>query len=114
MRNMKVYDQSGYNYKSTPAIMLKGQWLKDLGFEPGQHINVVCENGQLVITPNAEKAKEVEAEKAFMEKETKKLHALFMKEKRNFRNSLLQNRKRDMENDVCKNHYDRGSADDDW
>lgn len=25
MRCMKVYEQSGYNYKSTPAIMLKGQ-----------------------------------------------------------------------------------------
>ncbi len=23
-RNMKVYEQSGYNYKATPTIMLKG------------------------------------------------------------------------------------------
>lgn len=89
LRNMKVYDQSGYNYKSTLAIMLKGQWLKDLGFEPGQYISVVCENGQLVITPNVEKAKEVEAEKEFMEKETKKLHALFMKEKKEFKDQLV-------------------------
>ena len=28
-RNMKVYEQSGYQYKSTPAIMLKGQWLRE-------------------------------------------------------------------------------------
>lgn len=89
LKNMKVYDQSGYNYKSTPAIMLKGQWLKDLGFEQGQYISVVCENGQLVITPNVEKAKEVEAVKAFMEKETKKLHALFMKEKKEFKDQLV-------------------------
>ncbi len=32
-RKMKVYEQSGYHYKSTPAIMLKGQWLRELGFE---------------------------------------------------------------------------------
>ena len=30
-RNMKIYGMSGYNYKSTPTIMLKGQWLKELG-----------------------------------------------------------------------------------
>ena len=28
IRNMKVYEQSGYQYKATPTIMLKGQWLK--------------------------------------------------------------------------------------
>ncbi len=28
-RKMKVYDSSGYNYKSTPSIILKGDWLKD-------------------------------------------------------------------------------------
>lgn len=27
-RQMKVYGQSGYHYKSTPAIMLKGQCLR--------------------------------------------------------------------------------------
>lgn len=30
-RNMKVYEQAGYNYKSTPIIMLKGQWLRGAG-----------------------------------------------------------------------------------
>lgn len=30
-RMMKIYGQSGYRYKATPTIMLKGQWLKDLG-----------------------------------------------------------------------------------
>lgn len=45
-RQMKVYGQSGYHYKSTPAIMLKGQWLKELGFEIGDYISVSCENGR--------------------------------------------------------------------
>lgn len=33
IRSMKVYEQSGYNYKATPTIILKGQWLKEMGFE---------------------------------------------------------------------------------
>lgn len=53
---MKVYGQSGYRYKETPAIMLKGQWLQELGFEIGDYISVSCENGKLIITPDAERA----------------------------------------------------------
>ncbi|MDO5425457.1 MAG: SymE family type I addiction module toxin [Eubacteriales bacterium] len=53
-RNMKVYEQSGYHYKSTPTIMLKGQWLRDAGFECGISITVKCEEGKLVITPREE------------------------------------------------------------
>lgn len=49
-RNMKVYEQSGYQYKSTPTIMLKGQWLRELGFEEGTPITVECAGGKLVIT----------------------------------------------------------------
>lgn len=48
-RNMKVYEQSGYQYKSTPAIMLKGQWLRELGFEENTPITVHCEDGILTI-----------------------------------------------------------------
>ena len=32
-RSIKVVSQSGYNYKATPTITLKGQWLKELGKE---------------------------------------------------------------------------------
>ncbi len=49
-RKMKVYEQSGYRYKSTPTIMLKGQWLKELGFESGDKIQVKCEEEKLIIT----------------------------------------------------------------
>lgn len=49
-RQLKVYEMSGHNYKPTPAIMLKGQWLKELGFEEGVQINVQCEGGKLTIT----------------------------------------------------------------
>ncbi len=57
IRNMKVYEQSGYRYKATPTIMLKGQWLKELGFGCGTPISVECSGGRLVIT----RADEVEA-----------------------------------------------------
>ena len=30
IRSMKVHEQSGYNYKATPTIILKGQWLKEM------------------------------------------------------------------------------------
>lgn len=49
-RNMKVYEQSGYHYKATPTIMLKGQWLKECGFDMGTPITVKCEGGKLTIT----------------------------------------------------------------
>lgn len=49
-RKMKVYEQSGYHYKDTATIILKGAWLAALGFEPGTPINVECNGGRLVIT----------------------------------------------------------------
>ena len=78
-RSMKVHSQSGRNYKATPTIILKGQWLQEMGFEIGDYISVSCENGKLIITPDVEKAAMEQAE--FMEKEMKKLQKKFRKEK---------------------------------
>lgn len=50
-RELKVVEQSGYRYKPTPTITLKGLWLKELGFNSGDKICVKCEGGRLVITP---------------------------------------------------------------
>lgn len=72
-RSMKVHSQSGRNYKATPTIILKGQWLQEMGFEIGDYISVSCENGKLIITPDVEKATMEKAEAEFMEKEMKKL-----------------------------------------
>ena len=52
-RNMKVYEQSGYQYKPTPVITLKGNWLKECGFDMGTPIIVKCEDDKLTITPAA-------------------------------------------------------------
>lgn len=62
-RSMKVYSQNGRNYKATPTIILKGQWLEEMGFTIGDYISVSCENGKLVITPDTERA-EMEQMKA--------------------------------------------------
>ncbi len=48
-REMKVYEQSGYNYQNTPTIVLKGKWLQELGFSMGENIVVKCEKGKLTI-----------------------------------------------------------------
>lgn len=49
-RKLRVYEQSGYRYKPTPVIMLKGQWLEQLSFPTGTPITVRCEDGVLTIT----------------------------------------------------------------
>ena len=80
-RNMTVSEMSGYRYKPTPAIRLSGQWLKEIGFNIGDPVLVKCENGKLIITPDAARAKLAAEEKAFMERETKKLHERFLNER---------------------------------
>lgn len=48
-RKMKVYGTSGYKYKNTPTIILKGIWLEKSGFEIGEEIAVKCEKDRLLI-----------------------------------------------------------------
>ena len=80
-RNLKVISESGRNYKPTPTIRLKGQWLTLAGFNIGDFISVTCEDGKLIIVPDIERARLVEAEKSFMETELKKLQKKFEAEK---------------------------------
>ena len=82
-RNMKVHGTSGYRYKATPTIMLKGEWLKELGFE----------NGKLVITQDVEMAAIKEAEAAFMERETRILQKRFEAEKEKLHAKFIAERK---------------------
>jgi antitoxin component of MazEF toxin-antitoxin module len=80
-RSVKVYGQSGSNYKTVPTIVLKGMWLEELGFEIGDFISVKCEDGKLVITPDAERMDMDKIEAAFMEKEMKAARKRFQEEK---------------------------------
>ena len=72
-RSMKVVAQSGYKYRETPTITLKGLWLKEIGFDIGNYVSVSCEDGKIIITPDAEKAsmKEVYAKKYLSELDKK-------------------------------------------
>ncbi len=81
-RSLKVVAQSGYKYRETPAILLKGQWLKELGFDIGDYVSITCEEGNLVITPDVERAATAAAEAEFMEKEMKALQKRFEAEKK--------------------------------
>ena len=80
-RNLKIVSESGYGYRPTSTIRLKGQWLKDIGFDIGGDVSVSCEDGKLIITPDTERARMVEVEKSFMEREMKKLQKHFEAEK---------------------------------
>jgi toxic protein SymE len=76
-RSIKVYGRSGYRYRETPTIMLKGKWLEELGFKIGDYIFASCENGKLTIIPDAERTAMEAAESEFMEQEMKDLKKRF-------------------------------------
>lgn len=88
-RSIKVYGQSGYKYQETPTIMLKGMWLKELGFDIGDYISVTCEDGRLVITPDAERAAAKAAEAEYMEREIKALQKRYEAEKVKIRAQMV-------------------------
>lgn len=88
-RSIKVYGQSGYKYRETPTIMLKGQCLKEAGFEIGDYISVTCEDGKLVITQDVERAAVKAAETEYMEREMKALQKRYEAEKVKIRAQMV-------------------------
>ena len=49
-RNIKVYGKYFSRDNSyRPQIRLEGLWLSESGFEVGDHLSVICEDGKLVI-----------------------------------------------------------------
>lgn len=88
-RSVKVYGQSGYRYRETPTIMLKGLWLKEVGFDIGDYISVTCEEGKIIITQDAERAAVKAAEEEFMEREMKALQKRYEAEKVKIRTQMV-------------------------
>ena len=88
-RSVKVYGQSGYKYRETPTIMLKGIWLKEAGFEIGDYISVTCEDGKIIITQDAERVAVKAAETEFMEREMKALQKRYEAEKVKIRAQMV-------------------------
>ena len=68
------------NGKSVPMLRVGGLWLEELGFKTGDFVKIKCENGQLIISLNEEKAQEKAAEKVFMDEEMKKLRKRYQRE----------------------------------
>ena len=88
-RSVKVYGQSGYKYRETPTIMLKGLWLKEAGFDIGDYISVTCEDGKIIITQDAKRAAVKVAEAEFMEREMKALQKRYEAEKVKIRAQMV-------------------------
>lgn len=69
--------------------MLKGMWLKELGFDIGDYISVTCEDGKLIITPDTERAAMKTAKEEFMEREMKALRKRYEAEKAKIRTEMV-------------------------
>ncbi|MCE7058775.1 SymE family type I addiction module toxin [Dyadobacter sp. CY343] len=65
-RQLKIYSKfqqtSQWNSKFVPEIRLCGKWLKDMGFDYGQHITVRLEGERLIIEPVGELKKNAQLE----------------------------------------------------
>jgi len=92
IRSMKVYEQSGRNYKPTPTIIIKGDYLRAAGFDIGDYISVSCEDGRLVITPDTERAALVQAEKERIDREMERLVKKYETEKKKLRAQVVAER----------------------
>ncbi|MDE8259735.1 SymE family type I addiction module toxin [Erysipelothrix rhusiopathiae] len=52
-RKLKVTYTPGSEYKEQiPRIVLQGKWLKEFGFEVGEHVIVSATNGNIIISKN--------------------------------------------------------------
>ena len=50
-RKLKVTYAPGSEYKEQiPRIVLQGKWLKELGFEVGEHVTINYSNENIVVT----------------------------------------------------------------
>ena len=81
-RELTVSEATNYGRRTALMLRIQGLWLQELGFNVGDPVLVKCEDGKLIITPDTTKVELMEAEKAFMEEETKKLQERFLKEKK--------------------------------
>ena len=92
-RELTVSEATNYGRKTAPMLRIQGLWLQELGFNVGDPVLVKCEDGKLIITPDTSRAERIEAEKAFVEEETKKLQKKFLKEKRELHARFVAERK---------------------
>lgn len=92
-RELTVSEATNYGRRTAPMLRIQGLWLQELGFNVGDPVLVKCEDGKLIITPDIARVELMEAEKAFMEEGTKKLHKKFLKEKSELHARFVAERK---------------------
>lgn len=80
-RELTVSEATSYGRKTAPMLRIQGLWFQELGFNVGDPVKVKCENGQLIITLDRAREDMAEAERDFMEKETRKLKERFSNDK---------------------------------
>ena len=52
-RKLKISYAPGANHKEEiPRIVLQGKWLKELGFEVGEHVTINYSNENIVVSKN--------------------------------------------------------------
>ena len=92
-RELTVSEACCYGRKTAPLLRIQGHWFQELGFNIGDPVLIKCEEGKLIIMADTAMAQLKEAEKAFMEEETKKLQERFWKEKKELRAKFVAERK---------------------
>ena len=91
-RELTVSEATNYGRKTAPMLRIQGLWFQELGFNIGDPVLVKCEDGQLIIMRDTAREELIEAEKAFMEEETKKLQKKFLKEKKELKARFVAER----------------------
>lgn len=54
---MKIHGTSAYHYKQVPTLILKGDYLKDFGFNIDTKVSVRLEQERIIIIPLTENDK---------------------------------------------------------
>ncbi len=92
-RELTVSEACSYGRKTAPMLRIQGLWFQELGFNVGDPVLVKCEEGKLIIMADTAMAQMKEAEKAFMEEETRKLQQKYQKEKKALRARFVAEQK---------------------
>ena len=98
MRKRKEYREltvgyvNDYGSDSYPMVRMKGAWLRDLGFNPGDPILVKCEDGQITITKNEALQSLKKEEEAQIAAAERRLEKQFQSEKKRIREMYVAER----------------------
>ena len=91
-RELTVSEATNYGRKTAPMLRIQGLWFQELGFNIGDPVLVKCEDGKLIIMRDTAREELIEAEKALLEEETRKLQKKFMKEKKELKARFVAER----------------------